>query len=126
MPVVKADAYGHGAVAVARRLERAGATRLAVAYAEEGARCARPGVAGPIVVLAGFSAAQVALLAQHRLTPSCRRARSADALLAAPRGRAARGVHVKVDTGMARLGFADGAFVDAAARLSDAGSTSRA
>jgi alanine racemase len=121
MPVVKADAYGHGAVAVARRLARAGATRFAVAYPEEGAALRAAGIAGDIVVLAGFSAAQVAFLARHRLTPIVSTRAQADALVAAPRGARPAVVHVKVDTGMSRLGFDDAAFPDAAMRLSDAG-----
>jgi alanine racemase len=121
LAVVKADAYGHGAVAVARRLARAGATRFAVAYPEEGAALREAGIAGDMVVLAGFSAAQVASLAEHRLTPVVSTAAQAAALLAAPRDARPLAVHVKVDTGMSRLGFDDGAFADAALRLSDAG-----
>ena len=121
LPVVKADAYGHGAVAVARRLARAGAARFAVAYPEEGAQLREAGLAGDVVVLAGFSAAQVPFLARHRLTPIVSTRAQADALVAAPRDARPAVVHVKVDTGMSRLGFDDGTFADAAARLSDAG-----
>jgi alanine racemase len=120
LPVVKADAYGHGAVAVARCLERAGATRFAVAYPEEGAQLREAGVRADVVVLAGFAAAQVALLARHRLTPVVSTAGQAAALLAAPRDARPPVVHVKVDTGMSRLGFDDRAFADTALRLSDA------
>jgi alanine racemase len=119
LPVVKADAYGHGAVPVAIRLVRAGAERLAVALPEEGAELRAAGLEVPIVVLAGFTAGQVPLLARHRLTPVVSTGPQADALLAAPvRPPSA---HVKVDTGMARLGFTRDAFVDAALRLADAG-----
>jgi alanine racemase len=121
LPVVKADAYGHGAVAVARRLARAGATRFAVAYPEEGAALREAGIAGDIVVLAGFSAAHVAFLARHRLTPVASTPAQLEALVAAAPDARPAVVHVKVDTGMSRLGFADGAFADAAVRLSDAG-----
>lgn len=121
LPVVKADAYGHGAAAVARRLARAGATRFAVAYPEEGALLRASGVAGDVVVLAGFTAAQVALLAAHRLTPVVSTRIQADALAAAPRDARPARVHVEVDTGMSRLGFHDAAFADAAVRLRDAG-----
>jgi alanine racemase len=121
MPVVKADAYGHGAVAVARRLVRAGATRLAVALPEEGAQLRDAGVTLDVVVLAGFSAAQVPLLARQRLTPVVSTPGQLEALLAAPRDARPGVVHVKVDTGMSRLGFADAAFADAAARLEGAG-----
>lgn len=121
LPVVKADAYGHGAAAVARRLERAGAARFAVAYPEEGAELRAAGIAGDVVVLAGFAATQVALLARHRLTPVVSTHVQADALVAASRDARPAAAHVKVDTGMSRLGFDDAAFVEAAARLSDAG-----
>lgn len=121
LPVVKADAYGHGAVAVARRLERAGAARFAVAYPEEGAELRMAGVTVEVVVLAGFTAAQVPFLAEHRLTPVVSTAAQGAALLAAPRDARPGVVHVKVDTGMSRLGFDDGAFADAALRLADAG-----
>jgi alanine racemase len=121
MPVVKADAYGHGAVACARRLSRAGATRFAVAYPEEGAQLREAGIAGDIVVLAGFAAAHVPFLARHRLIPIVSTRAQADALVAAPPDARPPVVHVKVDTGMSRLGFDDGAFADAAVRLSDAG-----
>jgi alanine racemase len=121
LPVVKADAYGHGAIAVARRLARGGATRFAVAYPEEGAELREAGLAGDVVVLAGFSAAQVPFLARHRLTPVVATHAQAGALVAASRDARPAVVHVKVDTGMARLGFDEGAFADAAVRLSDAG-----
>jgi alanine racemase len=121
LPVVKADAYGHGAAAVARRLARAGATGFAVAYPEEGAELRAAGIAGDVVVLAGFSAAHVPFLARHRLTPVVSTPAQRDALLAAARDARPPRVHVKIDTGMARLGFDDAAFVAAAARLSDAG-----
>ncbi len=49
--VVKADAYGHGAAAVARRLEREGADRFAVANADEGVALRRAGVAGEVLLL---------------------------------------------------------------------------
>lgn len=119
MPVVKADAYGHGAVPVARRLVRAGAQWLAVALPEEGAELRTAGIDVPIVVLAGFTEGQVPFLARHRLTPVVSTEGQRDAIVAAPvRPPAA---HVKVDTGMARLGFTRDAFVDAAQRLADAG-----
>jgi len=121
MPVVKADAYGHGAPAVARRLVRAGASRLAVALPEEGAALRDAGVTADVVVLAGFSAAQVALLARQRLTPIVSTRLQLEALLSAPRDARPGVVHVKVDTGMSRLGFDEGAFADAAARLEGAG-----
>jgi alanine racemase len=121
LPVVKADAYGHGAVAVARRLARAGVTRFAVAYPEEGATLREAGIVGDVVVLAGFSTAHVPFLARHGLTPVVSTRAQADALVAAPSDTRPPVVHVKVDTGMSRLGFDEEAFVQAATRLSEAG-----
>src|SRR5438445_13447788 len=69
MPVVKADAYGHGAARVSRHLVALGAPMLAVAYAEEGAVLRAAGVRTPIVVLASFAAAQVRTRVQHDLQP---------------------------------------------------------
>lgn len=119
LPVVKADAYGHGAVPVARALIRAGATMLAVAYPEEGAELRAAGVDVPVIVLAGFTAAQVGLLARTRLTPIVSTPAQLAALVASSERPPA--AHVKVDTGMSRLGFTADAFVEAALRLADAG-----
>src|SRR6188474_3175201 len=69
MPVVKADAYGHGAAAVARRLLAEGAPRLAVAYVEEAVELRRSGISAPIVVLAAFGPGQERIIRKHRLTP---------------------------------------------------------
>ena len=57
--VVKADAYGHGAAAVARRLEREGADRFAVAQSDEGVALRRAGVGGEILVLSYAEAADL-------------------------------------------------------------------
>ena len=69
MPVVKADAYGHGALPVARRLLAAGAPLLAVAYVEEAVALREEGLSVPIVVLAAFGPGQERLLRKHYLTP---------------------------------------------------------
>lgn len=119
MPVIKADAYGHGAAPVGRRLVREGAAMLAVAYPEEGAELRAAGIDVPVIVLAGFGSGQVERLARERLTPIVSTAAQLAALLGAAE-RPAR-AHVKVDTGMSRLGFSADAFVEAAQRLSDSG-----
>src|SRR5438552_18920966 len=69
MPVVKADAYGHGAAAVARRLVAEGAPLLAVAYVEEAAALRERGISVPIVVLAAFGPGQERAIRRHHLTP---------------------------------------------------------
>jgi len=104
MPVVKADAYGHGAATVARFLETCGAGRLAVAYPEEGALLRHAGIQSPILVLAGFTAEQVPLLARHALSPVVATPAQLDAILGAHTG-SLFAVHLKLDSGMARLGF---------------------
>jgi len=106
MAVVKADAYGHGAVAAARAFVEAGAAALGVSTVEEGAELRRAGLALPIVVLGGaFPGEEVAALADL-LAVAVWSVEGARALAAAARaaGRTAA-VHVKVDTGMTRLGL---------------------
>lgn len=121
MPVVKADAYGHGAAQVGRHLEGAGAQRLAVAYVEEGIALRAAGVRVPIVVLAGFGHGQAKLLREHALVPIVSTDRMLEWILEESRpAQPPLRVHVKVDTGMTRLGFSPAAFEEAVARLSDA------
>ena len=106
MAVVKADAYGHGAVPVARRLEREGVEWLGVALVEEGVELRRGGLTAPILVLGGFAPAQAAMLLAANLTPAIFRIEQIEAL---DRAAEARGVtvdaHLKIDTGMGRLGM---------------------
>lgn len=122
MPVVKADAYGHGALQVARHLVAAGAPRLAVAYVEEALLLRQGGLKVPIVVLAGFGPGQVRAMLDHHLTPVLSTPRGVDWLLAVARAAGRRvGVHLKVDTGMTRLGLDSEQLEAAAATLSDSG-----
>jgi alanine racemase len=107
MAVVKADAYGHGAVGVSRCLEAAGVDWLGVALLEEGAEVRRAGVELPILVLGTARPAKVALYRRYRLTPTV----SSLAELALWSEWAAgesepQPIHLKVDTGMGRLGVA--------------------
>lgn len=107
MPVLKADAYGHGAVAVARRLEAQGATILAVAYVQEGSALRAGGVRVPIVVLTPFAPGQEAVVLRDHLTPVVSTAWSLRTVLdLAGRPERPLAVHLKVDTGMTRLGLA--------------------
>lgn len=116
MPVIKADAYGHGAAQVGRTLERLGVPMLAVAYVDEALALREAGIRVPIVVLAGFTPAQVPLLVERALTPVV----STPATLEAVLGASSRlAVHVKVDTGMTRLGFSVGEIDGAVRRLID-------
>ncbi len=122
MPVVKADAYGHGAARVSRHLVALGAPMLGVAYAEEGMVLRAAGVRAPILVLAGFAPGQVRTLIQHDLTPVVSTPSTLESALQAGKEAGKRfAVHVKVDTGMTRLGFTPSAVGEAAARLAESG-----
>src|SRR6516225_2188501 len=70
MAVVKANAYGHGAAAVAERLEKAGIDHLAVAFSEEGLELRRHGIRSPILLLNGFWPGQEEEIVSNRLTPT--------------------------------------------------------
>jgi alanine racemase len=105
MPAVKADAYGHGAVECARALESAGADWFGVALPEEGFILREAGITRPILCLAGFWEGQEESLVAHRLTPVVFRLDGLDRLNREAR-KAGRNIdyHLKVDTGMGRLG----------------------
>ena len=105
MPVVKADAYRHGAVAVARSLERAGARWLAVSNVQEGAALRDAGIQTRILVMADFLPASREAFFDYRLTPAIHELGEIAELerLARRRGQAAA-FHVKIDSGMGRLG----------------------
>ncbi len=75
MAVVKANAYGHGAVECARRLASEGADWFGVALPEEGIELRAAGITQPVLCLGGFWPGQAALCIQHRLTPVVYRAR---------------------------------------------------
>ena len=104
--VLKADAYGHGAKAVARTLERAGAQGFCVALIEEGIELREAGIVAPILVMGSHYTAAWPELLRHQLTPVLSRLDQIDALAEEVRERGGPpfGVHVKIDTGMARLG----------------------
>ena len=101
--IVKANAYGHGDVAVARTLVAAGVERLGVATVDEGAALRAAGIEAPILVLWGVGAAEMPALVANRLEAILSDRRSLDVLEGggAP-GRI--GVHLKVDTGLGRQG----------------------
>ena len=104
--VVKANAYGHGADRVARALEEAGATMLACADIEEGIVLREAGVRVPVLVFGALSVSDLDGLFEHSLTPTISTPGAAKAVhAAAVKRRAAIGDHLKIDTGMNRLGF---------------------
>ncbi|MGD0486922.1 MAG: alanine racemase [Syntrophorhabdales bacterium] len=103
--VIKADAYGHGAVQVGRRLESLGAAYFGVATVGEGKELRKEGIRAPILILSGVMPwEQLEALIDYDLTAAVG---TFDMLerVAAFRGRRPLKVHVKIDTGMGRLGF---------------------
>ena len=106
MAVVKANAYGHGAVEVARTLEQAGAAMLACADIEEGVVLRRGGVRTPILIFGALSVSDLEGIFTHDLTPTVSTPSAARALEdAARRHGVVLHCHLKIDTGMNRLGF---------------------
>jgi alanine racemase len=105
LPILKANAYGHGLVEVARLLESTDAAGVGVAYLEEGLRLRRHGVRLPVLVLGGLAADQIPHFLAHDLTLT---ASSVDKLRAIDERAGALGtrarVHLKIDTGMERIG----------------------
>ncbi|WP_240099396.1 alanine racemase [Thermomonas flagellata] len=118
MAIVKANAYGHGLVPVARQLQAHGVERLGVAFVEEGIALRRAGITLPILVLGGIYAPQVGQYLRHDLeitVSSLDKLRQVEAAAEAL-GRRAR-IHLKIDTGMERIGvhsYSCGPFIEAA------------
>lgn len=105
MAVVKADAYGHGAVPCARAALEAGADALGVAVIEEGIELRENGITAPILVLCGIFPDEAEDLVQHRLsTIISDPAVAGEIAKKASQAEKAVGVHIKIDTGMSRLG----------------------
>ena len=106
MAVVKANAYGHGAVECARRLAKEGADWFGVALPEEGLELRAAGVSESILCMGGFWTGQASLCVQQRLTPVVYRLDMIDAMnRAASEAGVVADVHLKIDTGMGRLGI---------------------
>src|ERR1700704_815157 len=104
--VVKANAYGHGAAEIARALEDAGADLLACADIEEGAALRTAGVRADILVFGALSVSDLDGLFDCRLTPTISTPGAAHAVqAAAARYKQTLRYHLKVDTGMNRVGF---------------------
>ena len=104
--VVKADAYGHGAVQISRKLEELGADYLAVSSLDEARELRHGGIRMPILILGHTPPDMVSQLIQHDITQTVSakaKAEEYNAAAAACGGRLK--VHIKVDTGMSRLGF---------------------
>ncbi len=106
LAVLKANAYGHGLVELAKHLESLSVAYLGVAYLEEGIRLRNAGIATPILVMGGILGDQIPLFLDHDLTLT---ASSVDKLMqieAVAKQRCSRArVHLKIDTGMERIGI---------------------
>ena len=107
LAVVKADAYGHGAAPVAKAALEAGADMLAVAIPEEGIELREAGIAAPILVLGGIEESAAEAVVQNALAQAGQKL-----------GRCAK-VHLKLDTGMNRIGVRTAEEAQALTRLID-------
>ncbi len=117
MAVIKADAYGHGAVECSRKLEAEGAHWFGVACLEEAIELRQAGITRPILVFGGAWPGQEISFLNFELTPMVFTIEQAERLdQAAARAKRSIGIHVKIDTGMNRVGF----------RLENIGGTARA
>lgn len=106
LAVVKADAYGHGAAGVAPALAAAGADQFGVALVGEGLALRRYGIRQPVIILGGVFPGEEADILAHDLQPALYDLDTARRLDATARAAGVRiPCHLKIDTGMGRLGF---------------------
>jgi alanine racemase len=105
MGVVKADAYGHGAVKCSQRLEKEGIDWFGVALPTEGLELRKEGITRPILCLGSFWEGQENLLLKNHLTPVIYQLEQAERLNRAAQERGLQAeVHIKIDSGMGRIG----------------------
>ena len=106
MPVIKADGYGHGAVPIAKELNKIGVDAFAVAILEEGITLRNNGIRQPILILGYTSEYQYSSLIQYEIEPTVFCYEMAESLskIAQALGKDAK-IHIKLDTGMNRIGF---------------------
>ncbi|MBI3994732.1 MAG: alanine racemase [Nitrospirae bacterium] len=108
LAVVKANAYGHGIVPISKTAISENVQGLGVAFVEEGIQLRRSGIAQPILVMAGFLPEEIEGLLEHRLTPVVSHPDQIEGLRQAlEKTSGSIGVHLKIDTGMGRLGMSD-------------------
>lgn len=107
--VIKGDAYGHGAVEMARQLSNFGVKRLAVATVDEGVELRENGVTIPVLVLGYTGISQLAAAVEHDLSMTLHLKEMAEKIsdIARHRNKIAK-VHIKVNTGMNRIGILPG------------------
>lgn len=119
-PAVKADAYSHGALAVAHALSRAGADMFAVAMTEEAVDLRQAGIAEPVLILSAVPAEDIGPILEHGVTGCVTEEGFARELSAqALKRNAAAPVHINVDTGMHRVGLDWEAAVEPVLRIAD-------
>ncbi len=105
MAVVKADSYGHGAIECAKKLEKKGIDWFGVALPKEGLELRENQIKKPILCLGSFWSGQEKLLLEHNLTPVIYQLKIAEKFNRAAKEKAVfADIHVKVDTGMGRIG----------------------
>ncbi len=123
MGIVKANAYGHGIVEISAALVRFGIDYLGVGFVEEGIALRKSGITCPILVLGGVLGRQISRFLEHSLditVSSLEIARQISAEVTRGGGRSRAEVHLKIDTGMERIGVHSGSagrFIDAVSRL---------
>jgi alanine racemase len=106
LSMVKANGYGHGAAAIAKTLAAEGSDAFGVATMEEAIKLRRHGITAPILVLTGFYLDQLELFFDHELTPVVHDSGGLQRLEAAVARRGGSlNIHLKIDTGMGRIGF---------------------
>jgi alanine racemase len=105
MPILKANAYGHGLLRVAQHVQSLNVKMIGVAYLEEGIMLREAGITTPILVLGGLVGSQAGLFVEHNLTATVSSQQKLEQIEAAAEaaGRRAK-VHIKIDTGMERIG----------------------
>lgn len=123
LAVVKADAYGHGAVEVARALAAVGAGHFAVACLEEAVALRSAGIEGEVLILGGLEPGQESAALEHRLTPVIQtRCQLQDWQKQAAAAQQQLPCHIEIDTGMNRLGMQISSASDLAGLLREASS----
>ena len=126
MGVVKADAYGHGAVAVARRMAVCGVDYFAVSNLDEAIELRRADIVQPILILSYTPPCEAARLAEYHVTQTVVSKEHGEALAAAAEQAGVEvSVHIKVDTGMSRVGFVCHDIAEAAATAGEIAAVSR-
>ncbi|HME12750.1 MAG TPA: alanine racemase, partial [Candidatus Acidoferrum sp.] len=111
LSIVKGNGYGHGGPQAAKALEKAGSDWFGVTCTEEGIAVRKAGVRKPVLILTSFVPGEESRLVKHNLTPvihRCEQLQPLDKAAARVSGRKPVSFHLKIDTGMNRLGIAPG------------------